>query len=111
MPDPTERYNKVPKTKRVRSRNMRDPLSPSSFDEFKKIIKKKDPKSSQPAVKLKKEYDKKVMQRKATPPAKRTKETQKKEMLKANQIRIKKNLGKPKKGKLMGSGKKMIKKK
>ena len=101
-----------PKTKRVSKRNMRDPLSPSSFDEFKKIIKKKDPKSSQPAVKLKKEYDaKKTNIKKATPPAKRTKETQKKEMLKANQIRIKKNLGKPKKGKLMGSGKKMIKKK
>ena len=69
MPDPTERFNKVPKTKRVRSRNMRDPLSPSAFDEFKKIIKKKDPKSSQPVVKLKKEYDKRKMKEKIKKPS------------------------------------------
>ena len=118
MPDPTERFNKVPKTKRVRKRNMSEPLSRSTFDEFKKVVNSKPKKTpTTTPVKIKKIEENKRKKKeniiKATPPPKRkkTKEEIRREILKSNQDRIKRTQKPPKKGKLMGSGKKAITKK
>ena len=47
-----------PKTKRVSKRNMRDPLAPSQFDEFKKIITQQNREAK--AAELKKRYEEKL---------------------------------------------------
>ena len=81
-----------PKMKRVRKRNMRDPLSASEFDSFKK--EQKENFSS--------------MKKAAAPPPKRkkTKEEIRKEILKSDYEKRKKEARKAiKKGRLMSSAK------
>ena len=64
-----------PKIKRVIKRNLRDPLSPSELDKF--------------TIEDTERRRKKDMMKKAMSPTKRTSETRKKEVLKANQDRMK----------------------